>query len=83
VTSFGKAFAHVRNCCQVDVPCSVVVVVVVVDTESVGITRVLVASVVDLSSCFPLKMAEETPTVMVVALVLNSSVVYFYAYVIC
>jgi hypothetical protein len=34
---------------QVDVPCSVVVVVV--DTESVGITRVLVASVVDLSSC--------------------------------
>jgi hypothetical protein len=58
--------------CQVDVPCSVVVV----DTESVGITRVLVASVVDLSSCFPLKMAGETPTVMVVALVLNSSVVF-------
>jgi hypothetical protein len=48
----------------------------VVDTESVGITRVLVASVVDLSTCFPLKMAEETPTVMVVALVLNSSVVF-------
>jgi len=57
--------------CQVDVPCSVVV-----DTESVVITCVLVASVVDLSSCFPLKMAVDEPTVMVVALVLNSSVVF-------
>jgi len=36
----------------------------------------LVASVVDLSSCFPLKMAVDAPTVMVVALVLNSSVVF-------
>jgi len=53
--------------CQVDVPCSVVVV----DTESV-----LVALVVVLLSCFPIKMAVDAPTVMGVALVLNSSVVF-------
>ena len=55
--------------CQVGVPCSVVAVVV--DTESV-----LVALVVFLLSCFPIKMAVDAPTVMVVALVLNSSVVF-------